>query len=105
MMLVTFLSSRVWGIEIVGGHVHTKEEMIKQLDRLGVYGGVAMKSVHCGKIEEKIRNKNTDIGWVSIEKRGCVFRMCLKESRFHLKTNGFHRILRRSEDIFSELYP
>lgn len=79
MMLVTFLSSRVWGIEIVGGHVHTKEEMIKQLDRLGVYGGVAMQSVHCGKIEEKIRNKNTDIGWVSIEKRGCVFRMCLKE--------------------------
>lgn len=79
MMLVTFLSSRVWGIEVVGGHVHTKEEMIKQLDDLGVYGGVAIRSIHCGKLEEKIRNNNSDIGWVSIEKRGCVCRMRLKE--------------------------
>lgn len=77
--LVIFLSSRVWGISIEGQSYHTEESMLKYLDSIQVYGGMAIKDLHCNQLEEKIRKKYKDIGWASVERKGSKVYIRVKE--------------------------
>ena len=43
--LLLFLASRIWGISIEGQSYHTKESLLKYLERQEVYGGMAVKDV------------------------------------------------------------
>lgn len=78
-MLVIFLSSRIWGISIEGQSYHTKESILKYLDSINVYGGMAIQDLHCNKLEEQIRKKYNDIGWASVERKGSKIYIRVKE--------------------------
>lgn len=77
--LVLFLSTRIWGIFIEGQSYHTKESIQEYLDSIDVYGGIAGDSLECSQLEEMIRQKYNDIGWVSVERKGSKIFIRLKE--------------------------
>jgi len=77
--LVLFLSTRIWGITIEGESYHTDDSILKYLDSIGVYGGIAAKDLECSKLEEKIRKKYKDIGWVSVEKKASKIYIRIRE--------------------------
>ena len=77
--MVLFLSTRIWGISVEGQSYHTKESILEYLDSIDVYGGIAGDALECGKLEEQIRKKYNDIGWVSVERKGSKIYIRLKE--------------------------
>ena len=77
--LVVFLSSRVWGIAVEGQSYHSKESIIKYLNSIQVYGGMAIKDLQCNRLEEILRKKYNDIGWVSVEQKGSKIYIRIKE--------------------------
>ncbi len=78
--LLLFLASRIWGISIEGQSYHTKESLLKYLERQEVYGGMAVKDVECSQIRENIRHSFEDIGWVSAQLRGSKIFIKIKEA-------------------------
>lgn len=78
-LLVIFLSSRIWGISVEGESYHTKESILRYLNSIDVYGGMPIKKLHCNSLEEKIRKKYNDIGWVSVEQKGSKIFIRVKE--------------------------
>lgn len=70
IILVYILSLYIWDINILGGSKYTPEAMLKFLDENQIYTGILKKKVNCQEIEETIRLKYKDIGWVSAEIKG-----------------------------------
>lgn len=74
--ILYFLSLFIWDITLEGQYTHTEEVMIKYLKEISVYPGILKNKIDCKNIEENIRKKYTDIGWVSAE---------IKGTRLHIK--------------------
>ena len=79
VVLLFFLSGRVWGIQIEGQSYHSEETLLDFLEGKGIYGGMAVNDVVCSEVEDKIRKSFPDIGWVSVEKSGSKLYVRLKE--------------------------
>lgn len=77
--LVLFLSTRIWGISVIGQSYHTKDSILEYLDSINVYGGMAGDTLECSRLEEQIRQKYNDIGWCSVEKKGSKIYIRVKE--------------------------
>ena len=81
LLIITQCSSRIWSIGVSGGFCHTREQMLRVLEEeLGVYGGVAGAQIDCFEIEKRLRLDYNEIGWISVEKRGCRLHVMLNES-------------------------
>ena len=81
LFIITQCSGRIWYIGVEGGFLHTREQMTQVMkEELGVYGGILGKQVDCFEIEKKLRLDYNEIGWISVEKRGCRLFVMLNES-------------------------
>jgi len=81
VMVMLQCSSRIWHISVEGGFLHTREQMMQVMEQeLGVYGGVPANLVDCFEIEKRLRLDYNEIGWISVEKKGCRLHVCLNES-------------------------
>ena len=79
-LILYLLSTRVWNITIQGEQRYTDEQLLKYLRSIDVCGGMPAKKVDCQEIEESIRGKYKDIGWVSAELKGSYLRIQLLEN-------------------------
>lgn len=80
-LIITQCSGRIWHISVEGGFLHTREQMLQVMrEELGVYGGVPSGRVDCFEIEKRLRLDYNEIGWISVEKRGCRMFVRLNES-------------------------
>lgn len=79
--ILLFLSGRIWEIKVSGQSYHTKESILKYLDKEGIYGGMSKKSLSCIRLREMLRKKYRDIGWISVEEKGCLVHIRIKEVR------------------------
>lgn len=77
--ILIFLSGRIWKIQVSGQSYHSKESIVKYLDKQGIYGGMSKKEVRCIGIREMLRKKYHDIGWISVEETGCLLHIRIKE--------------------------
>ncbi len=74
-------AERIWYIDVQGGFVHTRAQIVQVLkSELQVYGGIGKDSVDCAEIERELRLIYNEIGWVSVEKKGCNLYIRLNES-------------------------
>jgi len=74
-------SSRIWDIRVQGSFIHTKEQIFQVMkEELGIFGGVPVNMVDCFEIEKKLRLEYNDIGWISVERKGCRICISLNES-------------------------
>ena len=79
--MVYYLSGFLWRIEFDGCHYHTKEQLREFLREIGIAEGVRKDAADCTAIEESIRSRFTDIGWVSAELTGTVMKIHIQETR------------------------
>lgn len=80
-LIISQCSGRIWHIGVAGGFLHTREQMLRVMkEELGIYGGMLGKQVDCFEIEKRLRLDYNDIGWISVEKRGCRLSVMLNES-------------------------
>ncbi len=80
-LIITQCSDRIWNIEVEGGFLHTREQLLQVLkEELQVYGGVPGGQVDCFEIEKRLRLDYSEIGWISVEKKGCRLSVMLNES-------------------------
>lgn len=77
--LLFFLSTRIWGISIQGESYHSAESILRYLESIDIYGGMAARDLQCNELEEKLRHKYTDIGWASVELSGSKIYIRIKE--------------------------
>lgn len=81
LLLLSQCSQRIWHIDVKGGFIHTRQQMVQVLkEELQIYGGIGKNEVDCVEIEKKIRLLYQEIGWVSVERRGCNLYIRLNES-------------------------
>lgn len=81
VLVITQCSGRIWHIGVEGGFLHTREQIMQVMEEeLGVYGGVLAEQVDCFEIEKRLRLDYNEIGWISVEKRGCRLFVSLNES-------------------------
>lgn len=77
--ILFFLSGRIWGIYVRGELYHSKESLLRTLEQMNVYGGMAANDLTCNEVEEKLRHIYTDIGWASVELKGSKIYVRVKE--------------------------
>lgn len=77
--ILILLSGRIWSIEVSGQSYHTKESIIKFLNKKGIYGGMAKADLSCMEVRELLRKKYQDIGWISVEEIGSLIHIRIKE--------------------------
>lgn len=78
--IVYYMSLFIWDIEVSGQYSHTEQAIIKYLDTTGICCGVKKGALNCQEIEENIRKRYPDIGWVSAEIRGTRLLLKLTET-------------------------
>lgn len=78
---IYYLSGFLWRIEYQGCYYHTKEELQSFLRDNGLYEGVRRSKADCTEVEEAIRSRYPDIGWVSAEIRGTVMKISIQETK------------------------
>ena len=78
-MSIFLLSTRIWGISVEGENYHTKESILKYLNERDVYGGMAARDVKCSELKYDIRHSFEDIGWVSVELKGSMIYVRIRE--------------------------
>lgn len=72
---------RIWSISVEGGFLHTREQILQVMaQELGIYGGISAGQIDCFEIEKKLRLDYKEIGWISVEKKGCRLHVMLNES-------------------------
>ncbi len=80
-VLVFYLCSLfVWDIRIEGENYYTDYELIQYLEDKNIRCGMPINNIECEKIEDDIRNKYKDIGWVSTQVKGTRLIVSIKEN-------------------------
>ncbi len=79
--MIYYLSGFLWRIEFDGCYYHTVEQLREFLRQEGIMEGIRKNQTDCSAIEESIRSRYTDIGWVSVELAGTVMKIHIKETR------------------------
>ncbi len=88
IFIIYIFSLFIWSIEIDGENYYTDYELMKFLEKRHIRQGMLVKDVVCSDIEEAIRNKYTDIGWVSAQIKGTRLIISIKENvKFDKKGN------------------
>ncbi len=81
LLIVTQCTGRIWKINVSGGFLHTREQLLSVMsEELGIYGGMPKGMADCFEIEKRLRLDYNEIGWISVEKRGCCLYVMLNES-------------------------
>ena len=81
LMILSQCSGRIWHIDVEGGFLHTREQIVQVMaEELKVYAGVPKELVDCFEIEKRLRLDYNEIGWISVEKRGCCLFVRMNES-------------------------
>jgi len=78
--MIYYLSGFLWRIEFDGCFYHTREQLRDFLQEEGIAAGIRKDAADCTAIEECIRSRFTDIGWVSAELTGTVMKIHIKET-------------------------
>lgn len=80
-LILSQCSGRIWSITVDGGFIHTKDKILQVMgEELGIYGGISAGQINCFEIEKKLRLDYNEIGWISVEKKGCRLHVMLNES-------------------------
>ncbi len=106
LLLISILSKFIWQIEFSGNHLHTEEQLRSYMEEWGIGFGTRSARVDCAELEAKVREKFTDIGWVSVEIHGSKMMVRIRETNFQKRemiTAGDTDIVASQNGIISEI--
>lgn len=82
LLLMSVLSKFIWQIEFYGNHLHTDEQLRYYMEEWGIGFGTRSDGIDCARLEAQVREKFTDIGWVSVEIHGSKMMVRIRETNF-----------------------
>jgi len=88
LFFLYYSSLFVWKITVDGNFTHTQEEIVKFLKIYDIMPGIKIEAVDAAGMEEEIRKKFEDIGWVSIEITGTHLYVHLSETNMPVGIEG-----------------
>lgn len=80
IMSIFIFSKYVWNISVVGNDSITKEELIKDVKDNFIALGTPKKNIDCNALEEELREKYTNIAWISCQVKGTNLIISIKET-------------------------
>ena len=80
LVLLAIMSSYVWEITFQGQRTYTKETLLKTVNEMGVHRGMKRSQLFCDDIEKNMRERYSDISWVSAEEKGSRLVISVKEA-------------------------
>lgn len=80
LVLLSLMSSYVWEISFQGQSTYTKETLLKTVNEMGIHRGMRRSQLVCDDIEKNIRERYSDISWVSAEEKGSRLVISIKEA-------------------------
>lgn len=105
LAIVYILSLYIWDVNLEGNYSYTEDVIFGYLSEIGVKPGVMKSRLNCQKIEEAIRKKYTDIGWISAEIKGTKLNLKIVETNmpvpFESATTPCHIIASHNGTIVS----
>lgn len=78
-VIISFLGSFLWNIDVSGGNIHTESQIVNFLKEKSITAGMKTSKISCKSIEDFIREKYPDIGWVSAELNGTNLKIRINE--------------------------
>lgn len=94
ILLIYGLSLFVWNISFKGQSLYTEEMLLKYLESIHIETGMRISRVDCKKIEDSLRKKYQNIGWVSAELNGTKLSISIVETKVpdlaQTKEGGYH---------------
>lgn len=91
VLLVFYLSSFVWDINISGQQIISQEALLTYLSSEGISPGMKISKVNCAEINEKIRGRYQNISWVSTKISGSKIYISLVETKLQKVEEGKKR--------------
>lgn len=70
----------IWCIEITGTTNHTREELLEYVSKILVPLGTKKSEIDCNRIEEELRQKYVDLGWIDCSVEGTKLKICVLET-------------------------
>lgn len=80
IMILFFLSDRIWDIHFEGNDKWTEDVLMDFLEKQDVKPSMSRNKVDCAKIVKDIRKEYDDIVWVSASLDGCILKIHIKEN-------------------------
>ncbi len=78
--IIYYMSGYIWSINIEGNYSYTYGEITDVLSEINVKTGIRKNQLSGEEIEKFLRNKYFDINWVSVEIKGTVMNINIKEN-------------------------
>ncbi len=79
--MIMLFSTYLWDIQYNGQQRFSKEMLEKTIYSLGVHPGLKRSLLDCNKLEKQIREIYPDISWVSVEEKGSLLYISIKEGK------------------------
>lgn len=87
VLILCFLSNRIWDIHFEGNDKWTEEVLMDFLKSNNVKPSMPRNKVNCEKIVKDIRKEYDDIVWVSASLEGCILKIHIKENEDTFREN------------------
>lgn len=81
MLILITLSQFAWRIEVIGNTEIEDETILSVYEEYGVKTGVKISDLDLGQITEKVLERLTDISWASVNKKGSMLCIEVREKR------------------------
>lgn len=66
LFLLSFLSSMVWSVRVVGNENVSEEEILTVVNELGIHVGTRKSKIHASEIAEEITEKIETLSWAAV---------------------------------------
>jgi len=78
-VLIYLMTSIIWSIEITGNYNVSKEELMKQLNEMGIFRGASKRSINPKYVADKLMLENRELAWTGVEIKGTRLIISVKE--------------------------
>ncbi len=106
VLLYVFSSAFVWDVRISGNVEVGDEAVKKELSAAGLYCGAAWHSLSCDKVENTTLASSPSIGWISINRRGTVAYVKVKEKHLPsevIDSGGYSNVVATEACVIEEI--
>ncbi len=105
-MGIFLFTNYIWNISIIGNQIYTKEELIEIINNDYIPLGYKKSKINCSELEKQLRERFTNIAWISCEIKGTNLIVNINETipnNLSLKTSGPCNIIAYKDSIITDI--
>jgi similar to stage IV sporulation protein len=106
ILMFVFSSNRVWDVRIIGCETGNEENILKELEKCGLSGGVSWSAKSKSKIEVEMLASSEYVSWLNINRRGTVAYVTVVDKAVHdepEQKEGYANIVASCDAVIEEI--